>query len=65
MSNWSDFDRQLKARHRDFDRDFARIGRSIKRWSIVSAVFVVIGGALVLGILALVLLELARDAGIL
>jgi hypothetical protein len=65
MSNWNNFDRQLKARHQDFNRDFAQTRRSIKWWSIVSAIFAVIGGTLVLGILALVLLELARGAGIL
>jgi hypothetical protein len=64
MSNWSDFDHQLKARRQDFDRDFAQTRRGIKRWSVVSAIFFVIGGALVLGILALVLLELARNAGL-
>jgi hypothetical protein len=65
MSNWNNFDHQLKARRRDFDRDFAQTRRSIKRWSVVSAIFFVVGGALVLGVLALVVFELARGAGIL
>lgn len=59
-----DFDKRFQARRDDFDRDFAKAKRTGKIIAAVVLPFYIIGGLLILALLALVVYGLARYLGV-
>lgn len=59
-----DFDKRFEARRDEFDRDFAKAKRTGKIIAAVLIPFYVIGGLLILTLLALMVYGLARYLGV-
>lgn len=64
MPNWEDFDSKIKARHAEFDRDFAKSKREAKIIAAIMLPLYLIGVLLILGLLAVALYGLARYVGL-